>query len=165
MSWSYAPGKAGGAELNFKLWTNQDLSLSFITIVEQLFVIRCKEICGIKTDLLDAFYQHRLILTSNTPDRWACENLFVHQYCSTNKERYYVIYSERLTTSRSSRTRCSRLAIVLRGNSRTITFHHLVGKSNKLQQVDQTNEHRNLWLVLRSCLTAEGRRLPGKLNR
>lgn len=52
-----------------------------------------------------------------------------------------VMNSERFTTARSSRTRCSRLVVVHHGNSQTITFHHLVGKSNRLQQVDQTNEH------------------------
>lgn len=96
--------------------------------------MRCKEMCGIKTDLLGDFYQHRLILPANTLD--LRELTIITRLIKNN-----VMNSERFTTARSFRTRCSRLVVVHRGNSQTITFHHLVGKSNRLQQVDQTNEH------------------------
>lgn len=103
--------------------------------------MRCKEICGTKTDLLGDFYQHRLILPANTLGLREHTRARHHYNYSTNKEQCYVMNSERFTTARSSRTRCSRLVVVHRGNSQPITFHHLVRKSNSLQQVDQTNEH------------------------
>lgn len=96
--------------------------------------MRCKEICGIKTDLLGDFYQHRLILTANTLDVRELNII-------TRPIKNNVMNSERFSTARSFRTRCSRLVVVHRGNSQTIMFHHLLGKWNRLQQVDQTNEH------------------------
>lgn len=126
-------------ELCFILWTNRPLVFVSSLFLSNVLLCVAKKFVVSKRIYLATFTN---TASSSQPTLLTCENSLAHHYnYSTNKEQYYVMNSERFTSARSSRTRCSRLVVVHRGNSQTITFHHLVGKSNRLQQVDQTNEH------------------------
>lgn len=73
---------------------------------------------------------------SSQPTLLTCGSLLAYHYnYSTHKEQCYAMNSGSVIPFLMF------TVVVHRGNRQTITFHHLVGKSNRLQQVDQTNEH------------------------
>lgn len=113
----------------------------------------------------------RIYLTTYTNTAWSsqptlltCENILAHHYnYSTNKEQCYEqrkvhngsVIPYKMFTARYS-------------SSWKQPTHYVSSPSCKIEQTSTSWSNQrthNLWLVLRPRLTAEGRRLSGKLNR